>query len=105
MSRSAGLSPDGKMPGYRETDSVECWVRSTFEAAWEGTSNEYERDRLRSALEDNESLSNWAESYLRLAMPSIINTLFQAIMNSVDWWTLRHTLFEFVLAEEMNESE
>lgn len=93
------------MAGYRETDSVECWVRSTFEEAWAATGNEYERDRLRSALEDNESLSNWAESYLRLAMPGVINTLFQAIMNSVDWWTLRHTLFEFVLAEELNVSE
>jgi hypothetical protein len=102
MNRPAGLSSDGKMAAYRETDSVECWVRSAFEEAWEATGNEYERDQLRNALENNESLSNWAEHYLRLALPSVINTLFQAIMNSVDWWTLRHTLFEFVVAEEMN---
>jgi hypothetical protein len=105
MSRPAGLSSDGKMAAYRETDSVECWVRSTFEAAWEGTSNEYERDRLRSALEDDESLSNWADSYLRLAMPGILNTLFQAIMNSVDWSTLRMILYRFIVEDEMNVSE
>jgi hypothetical protein len=105
MSRSAGLSPDGKMAVYRETDSVECWVRSTFEAAWEATDNEYERDMLKRVLDDDESLSNWAESYLRLAMPSIINTLFEAIMNSVDWSTLRMILYQFIVEEEMNVSE
>jgi hypothetical protein len=93
------------MAVYTEMDSVDCWVRSVFEEAWEAASNEYEKDRLRNVLENNESLSDWAESHLRLAMPGVLNTLFQAIMNSVDWWTLRHTLFEFIVAEEMNVSD
>lgn len=91
------------MAAYRETDSLDCWVRSVFEEAWEVTNGldcvaeiEYEKDRLRSLLENAESLQNWAETYLRLAMPGVLNTLFQAVVNSIDWWSLRHTLFEYV---------
>lgn len=104
MKRPAGPSPDGKMASYRETDSVECWLRSVFEEAWEAMDHEQDKDRLRRVLEDNESLSLWAESYLRLAMPGAVETLVQAIVHSVDWWTLRHTLFEFVVADELNVS-